>query len=94
MPESSRRLTDKKSIYVSLTSPQRLLEEAARQAIRQAAFEFGIDENGHSSKVKEWERSCCSIEIEFVGVQMSGGMGGWQYNVVFRAWCEKHSDDY
>jgi hypothetical protein len=90
---STRVISEKKKlIYICRNSPQRLIEDASIEATKLACIEFGIDEYGHSNMISEWERSSCSIQIEFVGIKISGGPGGWEYNVSFYAWCEKHQD--
>jgi hypothetical protein len=81
-----------KEIYIQLDGLHRPLERAAKMAIDQALWEFGIDESGHSDKVADWERSSCSINVEFVSLRMSGGMGGWGTVVTFKIWCEKNED--
>ena len=86
-------ISKKKQIIVTLQDSTRLMEIAANRVIRLANFEFGIDEYGHSDRVKKWERSCCSIRIKFDTIEINGGMCGWEYNVMFTAWCEIHEDD-
>ena len=86
-------ITKKKRIVVSLQDSTRFLEVASRRAIQLANSEFGIDENGHSHRVKLWERSCCSVRLQFETMEISGGMCGWEYTAIFKAWCEKHEDE-
>ncbi len=89
---STRVISDKKLIYVTRYSPARLIEDASIQATKLACTLFGIDEYGHSNIISEWERSCCSIQLEFAGIRIMGGPAGWEYNVSFNVWCEKTVD--
>lgn len=88
-----KKITKVKKIYVDLSDGTRLLEKAAEQAMRRALFMWGIDDCGHSTKVKKWSRSRCAIRIEFVSMKMSGGMSGWSYQVEFKTWCECVDED-
>lgn len=80
------------TIHVSLTSPTRMLEVGIQQASDTAYIRFGFDDCGHAD-VKGWERSCCSVVVEFEGLRMSGGMGGCNYDLTFKAWCEKYEEE-
>jgi hypothetical protein len=88
-----KKLTDEKRIVVSLQDPARLMENAAVQARIRALIEFGIDDCGHSDRVEGWQRSSCSIRLRFEGLELSGGMMGWSYDVIFVAWCECYDDE-
>ncbi len=80
-------------IHVDLHGSHRPLERGLEQAHERAIMLFGIDDCGHSDRVSEWERSCCSIHIEFVRLILSGGMDGWNTTMIFKAWCERVYDD-
>jgi hypothetical protein len=86
------KISETEYIQVELDSPVRLLETATKRAIPIALDRFGIDECGHSDKVKDWQRKNCSIRMDFTGIQMHGGMMGWTHVVNFTAWCEKCED--
>lgn len=53
---------------------------------------FGVTPEGHFDRVNDAERSTCSINIEFVGLVMSGGMMGWDHVYRFNAWVTKDDD--
>lgn len=67
---------------------ERLIEKAFIKAIPLAYDEFGIDEYGHSNKIKKWDRSDSSVRLELVKMEAVGSMMGWEYKVTFKAWCE------
>lgn len=59
-------------IKVYLQSPVRLLEKGFARAIEKANVHFGINEYGHSTKVEDWERSDCHIEVHIECIQYCG----------------------
>lgn len=87
------KIIAEEELHVHLQGSHRPLERGLEQAHERAIMRFGIDEDGHSDRVPEWERSCCSINIEFVRMIMSGGMGGWSTTMIFKAWCERVYDE-
>ena len=86
-------ISGRRTIHVQLNGFDRMLEKAAAEASERALIEFGIDRDGHSDEVPDWERSCCSIQVEFKGITMSGGMMGWSSTVTFETWCECNDED-
>ena len=91
--QGTRRISEIEEVVVTTDSSARMYEKAMRLASGMAQTCFGIDDCGHSSKVDEWERSCCSVEVRFKTMQASGGMTGWDYTFVFEAWCEKNEEE-
>ena len=87
------QITEAIHIPIPLQDNVRGQERAFDMARRQALNIFGIDDHGHSSRIKGWERCCCSVNIKQIAFSASGGMGGWEYVYEFEAWCEKHGDD-
>lgn len=80
-------------IRIDLRSPERLMETAVKTALMYAGGIFGIDDCGHSEFVEDWERSNCSIEIEFKSLKINTGYLGATYTIVFNAWCEKEDEE-
>lgn len=89
---ATKRIGKVETIHTHHKSPVRLLEEGIVRAHNEAMHRFGVDDNGHA-KVKGWQRSCCSIQVEFKGFVMSCGMMGPEYTCRFEAWAEKYEDD-
>ena len=86
------KISKVEQIEVHLHDPARLLEKATTRAKLSACAKFGIDDYGNSDKVEQWDRSSCSIAIEFESLRMEGGHGGgWSHTVTFKAWCEKET---
>lgn len=71
----------------------RPVETAFRNAQTQALLEFGIDEDGHSTKVPKWERFDSSIKLKLLSIIAHGGPCGWYYVARFEAWCEKANEE-
>lgn len=59
-----------KEIFV--TRREANFDRACDEAYSQAIELLGINEDGHSSQVKGWERSNCCIRITFVRYQCLG----------------------
>lgn len=53
------------STEIQVVRQEAHFDRACDEAHQQAIHYFEIDEYGHSRRVKDWERSCCWIEIEF-----------------------------
>lgn len=47
-------------------------DRACDSAFRLAVGSFGIDEDGHSDRIPEWERSTCSIYLTFESYRRIG----------------------
>ena len=86
---SVRKISESERIVVSIHRNIRPWEYAINRAREDAAHQFGIGDCGHSSLVDEWERSCCSIVIRFVEMEIHGGCITFK----FTAWCEKYEED-
>jgi hypothetical protein len=61
---------DVEEIYISRLEAN--FDRACDTAYQRALWHFGIDQDGHSTKVKHWERSCCWIEVDFVTYKRIG----------------------
>ncbi len=57
------QINDKKEIVIIRQEAN--FDRACDQAHRQAIAYFGIDEDGYSAYVENWERSECCIKIDF-----------------------------
>jgi len=70
------------------TSPMAFgFDYACSKAIENALRDFGIDENGHSDKVKGYERSEHNIHVELKGYKAEGcHVGRWTHIYSFEAW--------
>jgi hypothetical protein len=84
-------LGDKIEIPIHRTESN--FDRACDAATKYAWSMFGIDDCCHSSRVKGWDRSSCSIQVKFKGYSASLGYGGSGHTYVFEAWCEKCHDD-
>ena len=89
----ARIISEVEKIHVHLDSLERMNEKAFKKAIREAMFRFRIDEDGHSKKVEDWERSRCDVRVVLKETKASCGMCGWNFTIIFEAWCEKEGDD-
>lgn len=87
------RISKVEKIVVQLPDASRIIERAIDQARRLALITFGIDENCHSDEVADWERSSCSIRIEFEKTTTCVGYLGASHIVEFKAWCEKSDEE-
>jgi len=58
-------------------------DRACEEAYRYALMVFGIDDSGHSQKLKGWDRSSCCIKVTFLSYSQVGSMGGHDYNYEF-----------
>lgn len=85
------QIGEKKEISIYRTECH--FDRACESAYRHAVSLLGIDEDGHSGEVNGWERSSCSVCVEFVSFQIRGGMGGIEYLYSFVAWAEKCEDE-
>jgi len=89
----SNRIIAEETIRVNLEGSHRLIERGLDRAFDKADYVFGIDDCCHSDKVPEWDRSSCSIEMEFDKLIVSGSYVGGGTTVVFKARCIKHEED-
>ncbi len=63
-------------------------DRACDGAYMQALAYFEIDEDGYSRRVKEWERSCCWIEVWFTGYTRTSG----EHRYTFKAKAVKSEE--
>lgn len=70
---------------ITITRRESNFDKACDEAYNRAVMAFGIDDDGHSKRVKAWERSECCIQVTFVSYNQVGGMGGHSYNYEFLA---------
>ena len=82
-----------KSEEIVITRSESHFDRACDAANRRAVMIMGIDDCGHSKKIKGWERSCCSIRVTFKEYQSSSGMGGIEHNYTFLAEAVKFEED-
>ena len=75
---------------IVVTRMESNFDRACDEACRQAVLYFEIDEDGHSRRVKDWERSCCWIEIEFKRYVRRGN----EHCYTFTATAAKDEDDW
>lgn len=87
------RIIAEKTIHIHLKNYLRPLERSIEQAYDKALYEFGLDDDCHSEKVPEWDRSSCHIEIEFEKLIVTGSYVGGDTIVVFKARCHKTEDE-
>ena len=91
--DEEKMITEVETFHIHLQDQTRLFEEGLSRAKDKAIILFGIDEDCHSSKVSEWERSDSSMRVRFVDMAMTGDMMGWNYSMHFEAWCIKCVDE-
>lgn len=84
-------ISEVKQIQVWVDGPERLIEKAYVLAIPKACDEFGINEDNHSLKLKNWERRNSSLKIKLNTVEATGNVF-WDFCVTFDIWCEKDED--
>lgn len=77
------------SIEIIVNRDESHFDRACDSAYQRAVLLFGIDENGHSKRVKDWERSCCWIEIEFIRYKRIGS----DHCYIFMAKTAKNEDE-
>ncbi len=59
-------------------------DRACDAAFRMAIARFGVDDNGHSSRVEGWERSQCWVEVEFLRYVRSGCNHTYTFSAMVR----------
>lgn len=65
-------------------------DRACDEVFNHALMILEIDEYGHSDKVEEWDRSSCSIEIQFVKYTRFNHEHNYVFNIIPR----KNRDEY
>jgi hypothetical protein len=68
-------------------------DRACEEAYDRAIMLIEIDEDGHSRKIKEWERSSCHISVSFDGYERTGGMGGHTHSYTFLVQAVESEDE-
>lgn len=66
---------------------------ACRQARSRAVMIHEIDDSGHCSDRDTFPRSSSTIVVNFVGMEILGGMGGWSYIYKFETYMECNRED-
>ena len=54
------------TIELRISRQEANFDRACDEAYRQAVSQFEIDEGGHSTRIRDWERSRCWIELRFL----------------------------
>lgn len=68
-------------------------DRACDEAYNLAVMMLGIDDSGHSTRVKKWDRSTCFIRVVFESYEHVGSMGGGSHKYTFRAEAVREGDD-
>jgi ribosomal protein L37AE/L43A len=68
-------------------------DDACKAARLRAITALQIDDSGHCHKFPDFARSESCIQIEFIGMKMTGGMTGWGVMYHFRTWMEKEVEE-
>jgi hypothetical protein len=68
-------------------------DRACDSAYHLALMMFGADEDGHLTNVKDSERSCDTIVVEFIGYRHSGSMAGQSHDYEFVAWVDRYEEE-
>ena len=66
-------------ITIIVTRQDAHFDRACESAARQTIGAFDVDGDGHINGVKDSVRSRDSIEIKFIGYDVSISMGGWHH---------------
>jgi len=61
------------STKILVTRSEANFDRACDNAYSQALMYFEIDEDGHSRRVRDWQRSRCWIEVHYVTYRRIGG---------------------
>lgn len=72
----------------TVTRSEANFDRASDEAYRYSINYFEIDEYGHSRRVKDWERCCCWIELEFLGYVRCGN----DHHYRFRATAKRNQE--
>lgn len=67
-------------IEISIMRQESNFDRACDAAYQYAIMRFDIDQDGHSSRIRGWERSRCSIEISFVSYIRTGNEHLYVFN--------------
>lgn len=78
-------------IDITITRFEASFDRACDEAHRQAIVLFNIDKDGHSGRVRGWERNRCWIDTRFVDYCRSGDTH--YYNFTATAMQSEEDDD-
>lgn len=84
------QITTNELMTVYISDSTRPLERAVEKLKELCILSYGIDEDGHSTKVKDWERSRCSIESELVKTSFIVSSNVFRFT--FKVWIDKHDN--
>lgn len=84
------QITTNELMTVYISDSTRPLERAVEKLNELCISFYGIDEDGHSAKVKDWERSRCSIESELVKISFVVSSNVFRFT--FKVWIDKHDN--
>lgn len=82
-----RRLGERVPISVWTKVPN--FDRACGVARQMALREFGVDDDGHLTKVYGSDRSTDCALVRFLSFTSSGSVSGWQCLYEFEAWVER-----
>jgi hypothetical protein len=82
-----------KSEKIVVTRKESNFDRACEEAYSRAVMIMGIDDCGHSDRVKGWDRSRCHIQVVFERYEHIGSMVGHEYNYIFRGEAVRGSDN-
>lgn len=74
---------------IIITRTESNFDRACDSAYYQAVFHFGINEDGHSTKLSKWERSDSSICVKFISYQRVGNTHIYKFETT----AHKETDD-
>lgn len=74
---------------VLITRSEANFDRACDEAYRYAIVYFEIDESGYSTRIRDWERCDCWIEVEFVNYVRQGT----SHHYKFKAAAKKGEGD-
>jgi hypothetical protein len=69
------------SVDLHVVRQESNFDRACDAAYLRAINHFEIDEDGHSRRIKDWDRTCCCIELEFIRYKRIGN----EHCYLFRA---------
>lgn len=79
-------------LYVEKKGVEIDLQEAFKMATVLSNAKLLIDDNGHCHRFPEFSRSSSCSKIEFITVQVTGSMVGWETVYHFKTWLERVGD--
>ena len=67
-------------------------DSACKQAWETARAMIGLDQDGQTFDLTEWDRSCCEIQLEHISTRINGGYTGVSFTYHFTYWVTKYHD--